>query len=164
MGTRRVLVPIQIVRFPPQLLIDLFHFGSGWGPNFARRFSQWPQKKVVDLCNRAIANARQGNHWLGPRALNELLTIATDDEEQPVNRENALGALARAVRARRGSADQATDTSSEGQPAERIIQLALFLLLVEDREHPGWLADPALIEVQCPPADYRDTHPKLPSA
>ena len=154
--------PNPVVRFPPQLLIDLLQVGSGWGSNFARIFSRSPRNKVVDYCNLSIANAHEGKHWLGPRALNELLTIATDDGEEPVNRENALGALARAVRAWRKPPDQITDISLVGQPAERIIQLARLLLIVEDHASPGWIADPALMEVQCIPADYSDTRPKLP--
>lgn len=84
---------------PGQLLLDLFGLGSGQINKIAARvMSKFPPEDVLRIRQAAVAHARQGDHWLGPWALDELLTIATNHEEEQVVRENAMGALARGLR------------------------------------------------------------------
>jgi len=152
--------PNPPVRLPTQLLIDLFGFGSGMGESLAEIVGRQQRSDALSVRNAAIALARHGRHWLGPRALNELLAIATDATDEGAARQNALGALARAVRAWRHPRASARDNSPVDQPAESIIRQGRLLLNHELRANPGWTGYPAFVTVQ--PNAHLDGGSRLP--
>lgn len=152
--------PNPPVRLPTQLLIDLFGFGSGMGESLAEISGRLQRSDALSVRNAAIALSRHGRHLLGPRALNELLAIATDDTCEDAARENALGAIARAVRAWRHPTASARDDSPVDQPAESIIRQGRLLLNQELRADPGWTGYPAFMTVQ--PDAHLDGGSRLP--
>jgi hypothetical protein len=90
---------LVLASLPAQLLLDLFGLGSGQINKIgARLMSKLPPEQVLRTRREAVAHARHGDHWLGPWALHELLTIATNPQEEHEVRKNALGALARGLR------------------------------------------------------------------
>jgi hypothetical protein len=151
-------LPNPAVSLHPELLIDAFGFGSGLGEWLAKRLGQFPWDEVVRLRNLTIEFAEHGRHWLGPRALNELLTIATDREEEPIVRESAIGALARAIREARDRHGPGSDALfvADLRP-ETTLWLARLLLEAEDREAPGWIErHPPVVRVQPDPSGDRN--------
>jgi hypothetical protein len=128
-----------VASLPRQLLLDLFHLGSGKKSKISERLvSTSPPEKVLRLRRDAVAYARRGHHWLGPWALDELLTIATNDEEEQEVRENAIGALARALRMSSYRVPRMIDgLSTDSDPAESIIKRARILLSAERRAEFG---------------------------
>lgn len=146
--------PNPTIGVPPQLLIDLFGWGSGMGDFFASVLGRLPRKEALSLRKIAIEHAQHGQHWLGPRALSELLAVATNEAETRAARANAVGALARAVCMWRHRPAPASYGLPASQTADNVIWQARILLRVEDRAHPDWIATPPLIQVQSdPPAD-----------
>jgi len=124
---------------PGQLLLDLFGLGSGQKNKVAERLIRTlPPEKVLRLGADAVAHARRGHHWLGPWALDELLAIATNHDEEQVVRENAIGALARALRRSSYRVPRMIDgLSADSHHAQSIIKQARILLSAERRAEFG---------------------------